>query len=105
MEYLENCATLKDRIDHFIQMKDNSALDSIASKIGGMLAQLHSNDIVHGDLTTSNILARPSGGSADDEQLILIDFGLTTIESSHIAEDKGLLLTLSVCRFPTVCDY
>lgn len=92
MEYLEKYGTLKDHIDSLIAAKQTSDLLAIAEKIGRMLVLLHSNNIVHGDLTTSNMLIESVTGSDDgDLQLMLIDFGLTTIESSHIAEDKGMI--------------
>lgn len=39
-------------------------------KVGGMVAKLHSHEITHGDLTTTNILV------TEDGELYLIDFGL-----------------------------
>jgi TP53 regulating kinase-like protein len=51
--------------------------------VGEVLAACHHKDIVHGDLTTSNMMI-------DDEtkKLTLIDFGLTT--SSANPEDKAV---------------
>ena len=52
-------------------------------KIGEIVAKLHNNNFIHGDLTTSNFLIEESTGD-----LVLIDFGLTTVSSS--AEDMGV---------------
>jgi Kae1-associated kinase Bud32 len=42
----------------------------ICKKIGEQIAKLHDNDIIHGDLTTSNMIL------AEDGKLYFIDFGL-----------------------------
>lgn len=70
----------------FIQgdrVKDILAEDNykeICEKIGEAVVKMHSNDIVHGDLTTSNMLLR--GG-----EIYFIDFGLGF--RSMRAEDKA----------------
>ena len=56
---------------------------NLASKIGFQLGALHSNHIIHGDLTTSNMLIQPS-----DMTIFLIDFGLGCISESD--EDKAV---------------
>ncbi|XP_061893471.1 EKC/KEOPS complex subunit Tp53rkb-like [Entelurus aequoreus] len=63
------------------------ALESLAEKMGQMLARMHDEDVVHGDLTTSNMLLRRPDGHAETE-LVLIDFGLSSI--SALPEDKGV---------------
>src|SRR3989338_5435896 len=57
----------------------------IFEKIGASVAKLHSYDIIHGDLTTSNMILNEKG-------LWLIDFGLGFI--SKRAEDKAVDLYL-----------
>ena len=54
--------------------------------IGRLIARLHKNDIVHGDLTTSNIIVTPRG------TVYLIDFGLAS--TSPKIEDKAVDLHL-----------
>lgn len=53
---------------------------------------MHDADIVHGDLTTSNIMVRDVMDKADANQLkqevVLIDFGLATIQT--LMEDKAV---------------
>lgn len=88
MEYLDDCITLKQYIDELLQSKDQAKLTVVAEEIGKSVAKLHENSIIHGDLTTSNFLVRLSV-SGDAPQLILIDFGLATVESAHNPEDKG----------------
>lgn len=58
-------------------------LPSIAEQIGKLIASAHATDLIHGDLTTSNILFR----STLDEA-VLIDFGLAQI--SGMIEDKAV---------------
>ncbi len=65
--------------------KSDPRLVGLASKVGGMVAKLHLGGIIHGDLTTSNILVMDK---SDKLELVVIDFGLSFAEGS--AEDKGV---------------
>lgn len=47
------------------------------------MAKLHDGGMIHGDLTTSNMIVRKA-----DEALVLIDFGLATIAT--LPEDKAV---------------
>ena len=58
----------------------------ICRKIGRYIARLHLSGIVHGDLTTSNIILERNG------RLVLIDFGLGDYDSS--VEARGVDLHL-----------
>ncbi|XP_059660470.1 uncharacterized protein LOC132306898 [Cornus florida] len=58
-------------------------IDDIAVKIGGAIGKLHDGGLIHGDLTTSNMLVRNNSN-----QLVLIDFGLGF--TSTLAEDKAV---------------
>ncbi|PSC76037.1 TP53-regulating kinase isoform B [Micractinium conductrix] len=58
-------------------------LDALLLEVGRVIARLHDGGLVHGDLTTSNMMLRGS-----DKQLILIDFGLSY--NSVVPEDKGV---------------
>ena len=89
MEYIDFSITAKE----FIFQADELLLDKLCDGIGVMLGRLHCNNIIHGDLTTSNILvANKSGESRFDDyahlQLVLIDFGLAHIETN--VEDKAV---------------
>ncbi|KAA8593632.1 hypothetical protein FQN60_009748, partial [Etheostoma spectabile] len=62
-------------------------LEPLADRVGQILAKMHDEDVIHGDLTTSNMLLRC--GLEDGEfDLFLIDFGLSYI--SALPEDKGV---------------
>lgn len=55
--------------------------DNLAFRIGENISKLHGGDIIHGDITTSNIMLR-------DDQLVFIDFGLGRY--SPLDEDKAV---------------
>jgi TP53 regulating kinase-like protein len=57
----------------------------ICKKIGESVAKLHNADIIHGDLTTSNMILK-------NDKIYFIDFGLGF--SSHKFEDKAVDLHL-----------
>ena len=56
----------------------------LSKEIGNIVAELHNLNIIHGDLTTSNMIY--------DDKLYLIDFGLSFF--SHKPEDKAVDLHL-----------
>ncbi|XP_003220687.2 EKC/KEOPS complex subunit TP53RK [Anolis carolinensis] len=95
VDYVSNCIYLEDIVgsttvrDYIISEqqsgKSSSSLTVLAEKIGDILARMHDEDLVHGDLTTSNMLLRPP---ADKLDLVLIDLGLSFI--SALPEDKGV---------------
>ena len=55
--------------------------EDLAFRLGCEISKLHSADIIHGDITTSNILF-------DDGKLVFIDFGLGRY--SQLKEDKAV---------------
>ncbi|KAG7194754.1 serine/threonine-protein kinase bud32 [Scheffersomyces spartinae] len=56
-------------------------VENICRQVGILIAHLHMSDMVHGDLTTSNIIL-------EDGKPYLIDFGLSSYSS--MAEDKAV---------------
>ena len=64
-------------------LEDNLAL---CERVGKHVATLHDHDIIHGDLTTSNMIVQEGG------EVALIDFGLTT--HSTRTEDRAVDLHL-----------
>ncbi|KAG6811220.1 hypothetical protein H0H92_008481 [Tricholoma furcatifolium] len=69
------------------------SMETLMSLIGIQLAKMHSADVIHGDLTTSNMMLRhPSTFHSDDHniptELVLIDFGLSYV--STLVEDKAV---------------
>ena len=76
---LENKSIVMEAIDG--PMLKDVIDDELAFKIGEEIAKLHSADIIHGDITTSNILL-------EDEKMVFIDFGLGRY--SALNEDKAV---------------
>ncbi|KAK9829315.1 hypothetical protein WJX72_005157 [[Myrmecia] bisecta] len=58
-------------------------LKLLMAEVGRILAKIHDGGLVHGDLTTSNMMIRTHDGA-----LVLIDFGLSY--NSSVPEDKGV---------------
>jgi TP53 regulating kinase-like protein len=60
MQYIENATMLKTFIEQYISKNDNAKtlVEKIMCTLGQTIANLHSANIVHGDLTTSNILLK-----------------------------------------------
>lgn len=60
---------------------------AICSEIGKSVGTMHGNDIVHGDLTTSNMIR-----SSHDGKIYFVDFGLSLFSNKD--EDKAVDLHL-----------
>lgn len=76
MEFLEG-NLLKDILDNL----DKKNREKICIKIGRQIAELHDKNVIHGDLTTSNMILR-------DDKVYFIDFGLGFV--SQKIEDKAV---------------
>ncbi|KAG0143889.1 hypothetical protein CROQUDRAFT_65711 [Cronartium quercuum f. sp. fusiforme G11] len=63
-------------------------INHILHQIGIQLAKLHSADLIHGDLTTSNMIIRLPTPEPTTAQVVLIDFGLSFVSS--LVEDKAV---------------
>ncbi|MBI2105467.1 Kae1-associated serine/threonine protein kinase [Candidatus Woesearchaeota archaeon] len=80
MEYLQG-----DLIKNiFDELKEKERLE-LCKNLGKEISDLHSQDIIHGDLTTSNLILK-------DNEIYFIDFGLGFI--SKKIEDKAVDLHL-----------
>ena len=111
MEYIENSCQLKVLLQSIYSLEDispyQSLLDKISNDLGNMLSKLHSGDLIHGDLTPSNIILKVKEDTNSDlinnaEQIILknknydymylIDFGLSFMSLSVTSrlEDKAV---------------
>lgn len=62
--------------------------ERVAQAIAHAIALMHDADIVHGDLTTSNILFKSDSSSDRFADVVLIDFGLGAMKPS--IEDKAV---------------
>lgn len=63
----------------------------ISKEIGKMIATIHNNDIIHGDLTTSNMIYNYSEKDVS-KRLYFVDFGLSFVSTK--VEDKAVDLHL-----------
>lgn len=70
--------------EHLDKLKNNL---KVLKQVGQDVGKLHKNSIIHGDLTTSNMIL-----SDKDKKIFFIDFGLGFI--SHKIEDKAVDLHL-----------
>lgn len=59
----------------------SDTVQAACRNVGEIIGKLHLNDMIHGDLTSSNILLQ-------DQDPVLIDFGLSSY--SGLAEDKAV---------------
>ncbi len=83
MECITEGMTLRDYIRQLDIKKDSTALYEMVTLVGGVIAKMHNFDLIHGDLTTSNMIY-----DSATKEFTLIDFGLSSVSS--LAEDKGV---------------
>ena len=86
MQNLSQASTAKDCINKLLGENNRDQLVRLAREVGGVVAKMHQAGLIHGDLTSSNILVEKTADST--YQLSMIDFGLSSLEGS--AEDKGV---------------
>ena len=90
MQDLPECATMREAICRLSAAEGASCapLLALAARLGRLLATLHAAGLVHGDLTTSNLLV-------DDalENITVIDFGLSVADggAEELAVDLYVL--------------
>ena len=112
MEYINNGCQLKEILTYIFQLNDLNTyekfLEKIINDLGNMISKLHSNGIVHGDLTPSNIILKIKSNENNENNLnsgkdeilklknydymYLIDFGLSSMTTSKQSgiEDKAV---------------
>jgi len=73
------------RIKELFYTADKKTLEKLCLEIGKQIGKLHSIGIIHGDLTTSNMILK-------NDKIYFIDFGLG--EFSKKIEDQGIDLNL-----------
>ncbi len=82
MEYVDG-----ERLKDIIEKLDDNEKRRICQEIGKSIAMLHKNGIIHGDITTSNIILR--GG-----KIHFIDFGLGMKSAENEARGVDLHLLM-----------
>lgn len=80
MEFI-NGITVKDIID----LKSDTEIEGIGKKIGEYISRLHNMNLIHNDLTTSNMIM-------EGKEIYFIDFGLGT--TSTRIEDRAMDLVV-----------
>jgi Kae1-associated kinase Bud32 len=80
MEFVEG-----ERIKELLNSADKGSIEKVCYLIGKNVGKLHSHKIIHGDLTTSNMILK-------DEKIYFLDFGLGFF--SNRVEDFGTDLNL-----------
>ena len=83
MKYIEG-----DRLSQTLNSYGKAKQNNTMQKLGKQVAKLHENNIIHADLTTSNVILRTQG----KPKIFLIDFGLSYISTK--TEDKAVDLHL-----------
>jgi len=92
MEYLEY-PTARDYIRNVLNgakipnPDQKTVLTELSMKIGQMIGKLHKNNLIHGDMTTSNMLV-DANANDQNQDICVIDFGLG--DFSGTPEDKGV---------------
>jgi TP53 regulating kinase and related kinases len=91
---------LKRRKDEgILQGVDDGDLVELMTRVGSAVGRMHAVGIVHGDLTTSNLMLRPKSGAGCngdagavsnvlEGEIVLIDFGLAS--QSQQDEDRAV---------------
>jgi Kae1-associated kinase Bud32 len=80
MEYIDG-----ERLKEFLTKANKTSIEKACFDVGEMIGKLHTSGIVHGDLTTSNMILK-------NGQVYLIDFGLGKF--SKRIEDQGIDINL-----------
>lgn len=80
MEYIDG-----QKVKDLLNSADRKTIEGTCLEIGRLIGKLHANGIVHGDLTTSNMISK-------DGQIYFIDFSLGSF--SKRIEDQGVDLNL-----------
>lgn len=73
----------QERVKAAGSIGEDEAMKAVLVRVGQEIGKLHLYDVVHGDLTTSNIMLREN-----THEPVLIDFGLGS--QSTLAEDKAV---------------
>lgn len=95
LEKIPNSLTVKEILKSQFEehgVSSITSLEPLARKIGAGIAKMHKNELVHGDLTTSNLLLRKEQVqeiiSGKEFEVFFIDFGLS--KRDIVVEDKAV---------------
>lgn len=96
LEKIQNAVTVKELLADYYEKNGMAGIEELiplAHKIGSVIAKMHKNELVHGDLTTSNMLVKKDFTQARvanvfSNDLFFIDFGLS--KRDIVLEDKAV---------------
>ncbi|CAL1279479.1 unnamed protein product [Larinioides sclopetarius] len=95
LQEITNSITVKEYLKSILGNQGSTEINtssSLAQKIGSSIAKMHKNELVHGDITTSNMLLKSDKlnefSSAENFEVYFIDFGLA--KRDVVAEDKAI---------------
>ena len=80
-----------ERFKELMQEKERKEITRLLERLGREIALLHNNDLIHGDLTTSNILL-------EDDRIYFIDFGLGEVSKSIEKRSTDLKLLKNIIK-------
>jgi len=79
MEFIDG-DVLRDVLD----LMEEEKMRDVMVRLGRIFAGLHDKDIIHGDLTTSNVLLTNEKKNENDRRIYLIDFGLSFVSKRAV---------------------
>ncbi|KAH0472922.1 MAG: hypothetical protein KVP17_003113 [Porospora cf. gigantea B] len=75
-------------VQQYLESCTNEEAQTTFRAIGVMLARMHGKSLIHGDLTTANLMVRADGNGFKPSQVCLIDLGLSYTSTS--SEDQAV---------------
>ena len=101
LQYIEHSTMMKNILKQIYNSNDfiiySKLIDNIIEKLASNLAKMHNNNVIHGDLTTSNLLMVFDDSinveydilkEQEFNSIYFIDFGLSYVSSQN--EDKAV---------------
>jgi TP53 regulating kinase-like protein len=92
MEFLEGFRSVKELLREGFE-----DLQKLGFLIGVQIGKVHENGVIHGDLTSSNIMVKIMG---NEYEVAIIDFGLSQVSKSqeHRAVDLSVFEKSLLCE-------
>lgn len=79
---------VRDHVCALFFVEGSANISAITTAIGKGIGLMHDCDVVHGDLTTSNIMVRRINESDQYNSVVFVDFGLGAMKATP--EDKAV---------------
>ncbi|WAR55198.1 hypothetical protein PtB15_4B818 [Puccinia triticina] len=88
LEWIEGISLREWLHVHQQHAQSREEMSGLLADVGAQIAKLHSADIIHGDLTTSNMMLRKAKTDTAGQEVVMIDFGLSSVTA--LVEDKAV---------------